>query len=125
MLKVIKNLDIYTATQALKTFGTGVLPSHYLEMVKSRLYDEDKAAAWTLHRIVRDFMSAFTPVCPFFTHHISETLYNRSSVDIDAFPQTADASVALGTEDGDQLRNLSSLLQTFNGDTWNTKKEQI
>ena len=33
------NLDIYTATQALKTFGTGVLPSHYLEMVKSRLYD--------------------------------------------------------------------------------------
>ena len=93
-------------------------------MVKSRLYDEDKAAAWTLHRIVRDFMSAFTPVCPFFTHHISETLYNRSSVDIDAFPQTADASVALGTEDGDQLRNLSSLLQTFNGDTWNTKKEQ-
>jgi valyl-tRNA synthetase len=119
-----ENLDIYTATQALKTFGTGVLPSHYLEMVKSRLYDEDKAAAWTLHRIVRDFMSAFTPVCPFFTHHISETLYNRSSVDIDAFPQTADASVALGTEDGDQLRNLSSLLQTFNGDTWNTKKEQ-
>ena len=119
-----ENLDIYTATQALKTFGTGVLPSHYLEMVKSRLYDEDKAAAWTLHRIVRDFMSAFTPICPFFTHHISETLYNRSAVDVDAFPQTADASVALGTEDGDHLRNLSTLLQTFNGDTWNTKKEQ-
>ena len=119
-----ENLDIYTATQALKTFGTGVLPSHYLEMVKSRLYDEDKAAAWTLHRIVRDFMSAFTPVCPFFTHHISETLYNRSAVDIDAFPQTADASVALGTEDGDHLRKISTLLQAFNGDTWNTKKEQ-
>jgi valyl-tRNA synthetase len=119
-----EKLDIYTATQALKTFGTGVLPSHYLEMVKSRLYDDDKSAAWTLHRIVRDFMSAFTPVCPFFTHHISETLYNRSAVDIDAFPETADASVALGTEAGDHLRNLSNLLQTFNGDTWSTKKEQ-
>ena len=29
-----------------------LLPSHYLEMVKSRLYDDDEAAAWTLHRIV-------------------------------------------------------------------------
>ena len=64
------NLDIYTATQALKTFGTGLLPSHYLEMVKSRLYDEDKAAAWTLHRMVRDFLAAFSPVCPFFAAHV-------------------------------------------------------
>ena len=40
-----ENLDIYSATQALKTFGTGILPSHYLEMVKSRLYDEDKVAS--------------------------------------------------------------------------------
>ena len=53
--KAWTTLDIYTATQALKTFGTGLLPSHYLEMVKSRLYDDDAAAAWTLHRIVRDF----------------------------------------------------------------------
>ena len=77
------NLDIYSATQALKSFGTGVLPSHYLEMVKSRLYDEDKVAAWTLHRIVRDFMSVFSPICPFFTHNISTTIYGYSAVDVD------------------------------------------
>ena len=81
------NLDIYSATQALKSFGTGILPSHYLEMVKSRLYDEDKNAAWTLHRIVRDFMSAFSPICPFFTHHISTTIYGTSAVEIDSFPE--------------------------------------
>tara|TARA_B110000444_G_scaffold60463_1_gene56411 strand:+ start:53461 stop:55953 length:2493 start_codon:yes stop_codon:yes gene_type:complete len=119
-----ENLDIYTATQALKTFGTGVLPSHYLEMVKSRLYDDDMAASWTLHRVVRDFMAAFTPVCPFFTHHISETLYNQSAVEVDSFPASADSSVEMGTEEGDRLRALSSLVQTFNGDTWNAKKEQ-
>ena len=118
-----EQLDIYTATQSLKTFGTGVLPSHYLEMVKSRLYDGDRAAAWTLHRIVRDFMSAFSPVCPFFTHHISETLYQRSAVEIDSFPASADDTVALNTDDGDKLRQLSMALQTFNGDTWNAKKE--
>jgi len=118
-----EQLDIYTATQSLKTFGTGVLPSHYLEMVKSRLYDGDRAAAWTLHRIDRDFMSAFSPVCPFFTHHISETLYQRSAVEIDSFPASADDTVALNTDDGDKLRQLSMALQTFNGDTWNAKKE--
>ena len=118
------NLDIYTATQALKTFGTGVLPSHYLEMVKSRLYDDDAAAAWTLHRVVRDFMTAFTPVCPFFTHHISSTIYGTSAVDADAFPKSAHDRVGIDSEHGNHLRSLSADIQTFNGDTWSHKKEQ-
>ena len=118
-----KNLDIYSATQALKAFGTGVLPSHYLEMVKSRLYDDDEMAAWTLHRVVRDFLSAFSPICPFFSHHISSTIYDKSSVEIDSFPQTAIPEVGLDTEYGDKLRSLTSVIQTFNSEVWSTKKE--
>ncbi len=118
------NLDIYTATQALKTFGTGLLPSHYLEMVKSRLYDEDKAAAWTLHRMVRDFLAAFSPVCPFFAHHISSTVYGASAVDVDAFPDSPLPEVAHGTDEGARLCGLSTSLQDFNGQTWAAKKEQ-
>jgi valyl-tRNA synthetase len=108
-------LDIYTATQALKTFGTGILPSHWLEMSKSRLYDDDINAAWTIHRIVRDFMSALSPVCPFFTHHISSTLYETSAVDVREFPSR--------TPDDDSLRALTSAIEEFNGATWKTKKE--
>tara|TARA_Y100000991_G_scaffold116532_1_gene87910 strand:+ start:6601 stop:9093 length:2493 start_codon:yes stop_codon:yes gene_type:complete len=118
------NLDIYTATQALKTFGTGLLPSHYLEMVKSRLYAEDESAAWTLHRIVRDFMAAFSPVCPFFTHHISSTVYGLSSVDVDAFPLGPLSDVAYATEEGTRLCSLSHALQEFNGNTWAKKKDE-
>ena len=118
------DLDIYTATQALKTFGTGLLPSHYLEMVKSRLYDGDTGAAWTLHRIVRDYMSAFSPVCPFFTHHVSTTVYGQSAVEIEAFPTPPYPSVANGTEEGARLRSLSQALQDFNGQTWAEKKEK-
>ena len=109
------NLDIYTATQALKTFGTGVLPSHWLEMSKSRLYDGDVNAAWTIHRIVRDLMSALSPVCPFFTHHISSTLYESSAVDVREFPTR--------TPDDETLRGLTSAIEDFNGATWKTKKE--
>lgn len=109
------NLDIYTATQALKTFGTGVLPSHWLEMSKSRLYDGDVNAAWTIHRIVRDLMSALSPVCPFFTHHISSTLYEKSAVDVREFPER--------TPDDETLRGLTNAIEDFNGATWKTKKE--
>jgi len=69
-------------------------------------------------------MSAFTPVCPFFTHHISESIYGTSAVEVDAFPAPADPSVQLGTAEGDRLRTLSAAVQSFNGDTWNSKKEQ-
>ena len=116
-------LDIYSATQTLKSFGTGILPSHYLEMVKSRLYDEDKTAAWTLHRIVRDFMSAFSPICPFFTHHISTTLYGTSAVDVDSFPEIFVDELGTNSDEGEKLRNLSIELQAFNSEVWSTKKE--
>ena len=109
------NLDIYSATQALKTFGTGILPSHWLEMSKSRLYDGDVNAAWTIHRIVRDFMAAFSPVCPFFTHHISNTLYEKSSVDVREFPEILPVD--------QELTKLTSQIEEFNGNTWKTKKD--
>ena len=117
------SLDIYTATQAMKTFGTGLLPSHYLEMVKSRLYDGDASAAWTLHRIVRDFLAAFSPVCPFFTHHISSTVYGKSAVETDAFPQPPLPEVAKASTEGERLCSLSGALQEFNGHVWGLKKE--
>ena len=116
------NLDIYTATQALKSFGTGILPSHYLEMVKSRLYDGDLNAAWTIHRIVRDFMSAFSPICPFFTHHISSTIYGQSAVDVDSFPSNPFGK-QYDENRNDYLRSITNELQSFNGEVWSTKKE--
>ena len=115
------NLDIYTATQTLKTFGTGILPSHYLEMVKSRLYDGDVKAAWTIHRIVRDFLSAFSPICPFFTHHISTTIYGTSAVDIDEFPDNI-LGQHFDQQRSELLMSKSNALQAFNGEVWSTKK---
>ena len=54
-------------------------------MVKSRLYDGDAKAAWTIHRIVRDF-ECVQSYMSIFTHHISQTIYGVSAVDIDKFP---------------------------------------
>jgi len=111
-----EQIDIYNATQAIKTFGTGLLASHYLEMVKKRLYDGDESAAWTIHRIVRDLMTVFSPVCPLFTHHITTTIYGTSSVDIRLHPEPIEISF---NEDP----GITDEIISFNAMVWKAKAD--
>ena len=113
-------VDIFSATRTIKNFATDVLPSHWLEMAKGRMYDGDTNAAWTIHRIVKDLLTIFSPICPFFTHHLSETLYGQSAVDIRAYPKSKLAN----DNDAQNLRKLTGELCDFNSETWRTKKEQ-
>ena len=113
-------IDIYTAAQTIKGFGTGIFPSHWLEMSKSRLYDGNAAAAWTLHRVVRDLLCALTPICPFFTHYLSTTLYGHSAVDARSFPRLPSGAVG---EDADTLKELTPAVSDFNSSIWKLKKD--
>ena len=109
-------LDIYTAAQGIKTFSTGVFASHWLEMSKTRLYNGDASATWTLHRIFRDLLSILSPICPFFTHHLSTTLYEKSAVDVDTFPEIPMS----GTE---EWTKMTDSLVGFNSEVWKAKKD--
>ena len=117
-----QKIDIYSAAQSIKNFATGVFPSHWLEMVKSRLYDGDENTAWTLHRIVRDLLTIFSPICPFFTHYLSITLYGVSSVDVREFPEIPVADLA-ESEKGNSLRAMTHHLISFNSEIWKAKKD--
>ncbi len=110
------NIDIYNATQSIKTFGTGLLASHYLEMVKKRLYDGDQAAAWTIHRIFRDLMSVFSPVCPLFTHHVTTTIYGISAVDIRTHPTPVEITF-------DHDSSITDDIVSFNAMVWKAKAD--
>ena len=110
-------LDIYTAAQGIKTFSTGVFASHWLEMAKTRLYNADASATWTLHRIFRDLLSILSPVCPFFTHHLSTTLYEKSAVEIDVFPNSPISRT-------DEWTKLTDSLVDFNSIIWKAKKDE-
>lgn len=113
-----KEIDIYTAAQSMKNFSTGVLASHWLEMVKTRLYDGDESAAWTLHRMFRDLMDGFSPICPFFSHYLSSILYDRSAVIADSFP-----SIPLDF-DTYKWTEITESVMDFNSEVWRNKKEQ-
>ena len=89
-------------------------------MAKSRLYDGDEQAAWTLHRIVRDLLTGLTPICPFFTHYLSTELYGSSSIDVREFPLLD--SDLLG-EDAEKLRRLTNSISDFNSSVWKAKKD--
>lgn len=115
-----EGVDIYTAAQAIKSFGTGIFPSHWLEMSKSRLYDGDQSSTWTLHRIVRDLLTIFTPICPFFTHYLTMTLYDESSVDAKEFPILPNSC---GNDEFDSMRELTDSLVSFNSMVWKKKKD--
>ena len=105
-----QSIDIFSASRAIKNFSTDVLPSHWLEMAKGRLYDGDENAAWTIHRIVKDTLTIFSPVCPFFTHHLSETLYGESAVDVRQYP----SSLFPNDDEAVRLRSLTVPLCDFN-----------
>ena len=113
-------IDIYSAAQAIKGFGTGIFPSHWLEMTKSRLYEGDEGASWTLHRVVRDLLCAFTPICPFFTHYLSSTLYGKSSIDVRSFPRLPSNTVG---KEAESMRALTPVISEFNSMVWKLKKD--
>jgi len=110
------DLDIYSAAQGIKTFSTGVFASHWLEMAKTRLYNDDPSATWTLHRIFRDLLSILSPVCPFFTHHLSTTLYEKSAVDVDTFPEKPLSKTS-------DFTSMTDSLIEFNSEVWKAKKD--
>ena len=89
-------------------------------MAKSKLYNGDVSSNWTLHRIFRDLLNAFTPICPFFTHYLSTILYGNSSVDEREFPILPE-SCNLGRFGN--LNEKTEDLISFNSMIWKLKKD--
>ena len=60
-------------------------------------------------------MTSLTPICPFFTHYLSTTLYNHSSVDVREFPEVLPIVA--------ENLNLTASLIEFNSNVWKVKKD--
>ena len=63
----------------------------------------------------------FSPICPFFTHYLSTTLYDSSSVDVRAFPRLPSFT---GTDLFVELRDKTESLEEFNSMVWRAKKDR-
>jgi len=86
-------------------------------MAKSRLYDGDPSAAWTLHAVLSGSLAILSPVCPLFCHHLSSVLYGNSTMYESEYPRSPGVSI-------NSCDLVTKSMVQFNAEIWRTKKER-
>ena len=88
----LDNYDLGIAAQKIYDFAWNEFCDWYIEMVKSRLFDEQKesmqSALWTLNKVLIIILKLLHPIMPFVTEEIYQTLYHKKeSIMISNWPQ--------------------------------------
>jgi len=108
------------ATEA-REFLWNLFASHYIEIVKKRAYgesfseEEQKAAWYTLHKVMKTILKLLAPIIPFVTEYIWLRMYGKDSIHCQLFDEKIE------TED---LSNYTQKLLEFNSFVWREKKKR-
>jgi valyl-tRNA synthetase len=117
--------DFQIPGKRLRNFATEMFASQYMELVKGRAYNrnnqfsekQQKAAWYTLHKVMKSVTQAFAPIIPFVTDLIFRDLYKRT-VHLESFPEPLDVISE------QKYRELTSLLLETNSLIWKYKKSK-
>ena len=109
----LENFELGIATQKIYDFIWNEFCDWYIEMVKSRLYDENCttkfAAQYTLNKVLRDSLKLLHPVMPFVTEKIYMQLYhNDESIMISKWPEYT-KSLSFEKEE-EQIEKLKTII---------------
>jgi valyl-tRNA synthetase len=93
--KCYENYDFHSPIVAIKHFIWETFASHYIELVKSRAYNEGKkftkseqrGAIHTLNKVLEEILFLLYPIACFITHRIYEDVF-RGDIDKKEFPKT-------------------------------------
>lgn len=119
-----EELDVYRPATILYEFLWNEFASHYLEMVKNRAYnrdgsytDEEQKAAWyTLHRVIDSSLRMLAPIMPFVTDYLYRSLYGRS-VHLEKFPEPEPGLDDIRLEDLEEIKEINTKI-------WGIKKQR-
>ena len=109
----LENFELGIATQKVYDFIWNEFCDWYIEMVKSRLYDENCttkfAAQYTLNKVLKDSLKLLHPVMPFVTEKIYMQLYhNDESIMISKWPEYTESSSFEKEEE--QIEKLKTII---------------
>ena len=109
----LENFELGIATQKVYDFIWNEFCDLYIEMVKSRLYDENCttkfAAQYTLNKVLKDSLKLLHPVMPFVTEKIYMQLYhNDESIMISKWPEYTE-SLSFEKEE-EQIEKLKTII---------------
>ena len=119
--KAYENFDVFTVATRTREFLWNVFASNYLEMVKGRAYgdgvtQEEQEAAWyTLHEVVRSLLLLLAPISPFITDYVWRRIYGTQSVHLERFPEPSQFAVS---------EKVSQGIIEFNAQVWKTKRDK-
>jgi len=110
-----EDYNFFGPANRCREFLWSVFAAHYMEMVKSRAYQGDAAAVWTLHACLRHLLRFLAPISPFVTDKVWSTLYG-GSVHRQAIPEAREDWKT-------EFTGLTAAVIAFNSATWKGKKE--
>lgn len=113
--------DFYKPVTKLRYFLWEILASHYIEVVKSRAYNQEKkfskiesdSAKYTLHFLLTRLLVLFYPVIP----QVTSTIAKEMKIDL---LKTEFPKAKLGKSDLDLVEKVMK----FNSDIWKQKNEK-
>ncbi|HJT48310.1 MAG TPA: valine--tRNA ligase [Nitrososphaeraceae archaeon] len=116
------NFNFFIPANAIREFTWNLFASHYMEMVKSRFYnDSDKpgqrSAVFALHNCLATILLLLAPICPFITEELWTTIYSTKSIHLQEMPKPH--------QEYPQMTGYTRTIVDFNSKVWNKKKETI
>ncbi len=120
--KGFEEYDFHNPTVKVRHFIWEIFASHYLELVKSRVYnkenkfskEEQNSAIWTLNRSLDLLLKLLAPVTPFITYRIYKDLREKD-IHAEKFPEPE--KIEFKGFATDELVELNSSI-------WKAKKEK-
>lgn len=116
-------LDPFEAAKSIRSFVWDVFADHYVEAVKSRVYNRNNeflqtssnGAIYTLYHVLNNIIRLLAPIAPFVTEQIYQNLpHDKKSVHLESYPSTK------GLEK--KYSNVFDELMQANSLIWNYKK---
>src|SRR5918996_1415274 len=120
--KGYEDFNFFIPANAIREFTWGLFASHYVEMVKGRVYDINdsvgqKSAIFTLHKCLSTILKLLAPLCPFITEELWTKIYSTQSIHLQCLPQAQKYHL--------EMRKSTQYITEFNSQVWNKKKQTI
>jgi valyl-tRNA synthetase len=120
--KGYEDFNFFIPANAIREFTWGLFASHYVEMVKGRVYDINdsvgqKSAIFTLHKCLSTILKLLAPLCPFITEELWTKIYSTQSIHLQCLPHAQKYYL--------EMRKSTQYITEFNSRVWNKKKQTI
>lgn len=114
--------NFFIPATSIRYFTWSIFADHYIELSKARAYglrdftpQEQRAAWYTLHTVLKTVLVLLAPITPFITDEIWRRLYSKKSIHLERFPRASWST---------RYCTYTERLIEFNSRVWALKKER-